>query len=115
MLWLNGKTAAKEEIFRYILWVNKKFCDPPLSYKEVLESFDHNWLKYRRGEMDFSKCMVTKHSFWSPKCTLSANEKRKITCSLYYKPLFEENTKKIYDAIEDLFSAGEKITQQKVV
>lgn len=114
LLWLNGQTSTKEDILRFMTWVNKRCCDPPLPYEEVVNSVEYNWNKYHRGEMDFSKRKTKKHSFWSPKCSLSANEKRKITCSLNHSVQMKKNMEKIYNAIEDLFSDGVKITQKKV-
>lgn len=114
MIYLNANNAKKEDIFRFIVTVNKMICSPPLTYKEVKNSFESNWRKYENLELDISKCYRRKKSLWSTKCTLSGNEKRKITCALNRQPEKERSRRLIYESIEEIYSNGIKITQKKV-
>ena len=104
----------REALLRYMLWLNKQICNPPLPYQEVLNSFQYNWNKYLSGDMDVRDLSVTQRSFWSPDCTLESNEKRKISCKLFHEPEVAESKSKISEAIEVVHDSGEKITQKQV-
>jgi len=66
------------------------------------------------GKLDVGDLTTKQRSFWSPDCSLGTNDKRKISCKLYYEPLVAENRKKIADAIEKIHGCGEKVKQSKV-
>ena len=87
---------------------------PPLTYKEVVNSFNNNWQKYLEDNLNFNLFFENKKVFWSRECTLSPNEKRKITCKLLKQPIVDATRKKIDDAIKTIPSNGERITQKKV-
>lgn len=120
LIYLNAKvydrkdSEVKEAILRCIVGINKEICDPPLSYKEVLNSFNANWKKYEDDELDFSKYYEKQRSFWSRECTLKGNEKRKVTCRIKNEPVVAESKRTIKEAIELIKASGEKVTQKKV-
>jgi hypothetical protein len=85
-----------------------------MTHYEVLKSYNANWKRFRNGKMDFSKYFIRKRAFWSKHSKLKGNEKRKVTCKIKNEPVVEESKKRIYDAIEILMEAKDKITQIKV-
>jgi hypothetical protein len=110
----NTDPKIREDILKFILSINKKICDPPLSYKEVLNSYNANWKSYDAGELDVSKYFRKQKAFWSRNATIRGNEKRKVTCKIKNEPTVAKSRKKISDAIEDIQFYGKKITQKKV-
>lgn len=120
LIYLNAKLLetkdikVKEAILKCIQGINKEICDPPLTYKEVLNSFNANWKKYEADELDFRKYYEKQKSFWSRDCTLNGNDKRKVTCRIKNEPAVAESKRKIREAIEAIKTRGEKITQKKV-
>jgi VirE N-terminal domain len=120
MIYLNAQSPEytepeiKESILKSVYSINLEICNPPLSYKEVLNSFNANWKKYEAGELDIRMFQVKKHAFWSKKCTLKGNEKRKITCRIKNEPIVAESRRKITEAIEALRVLEAKVTQKKV-
>jgi len=120
MIYLNAHSMSKidsttkEAIQKFMSMVNKKICNPPLSHREVINSFNANWRKYVDGKMDFTNCFVIKHSFWSSQCTIKGNEKRKTTCRIKNEPIVTDSKKKIKVAIEIVYGRGCKITQKSV-
>jgi hypothetical protein len=114
---VNSVTPIKElrrAILKFIVSINKKYCEPPVPHREVLNSFNANWKKFKAGELDFSMYLTKRRAFWSKLTTLSSNEKRKITCAIKNEPIVAESKRKILEAIVQLHSQGEKITQKKV-
>jgi len=117
---LNAVTPVKpikevrRAILRFVVSINKKYCEPPVPHREVLNSFNANWKKFKKGELDFSNYYTNKKAVWSQRSTLSSNEKRKITCTLKNEPVVIESKRKILEAIAILNIKGEKITQKKV-
>jgi hypothetical protein len=120
MIYLNAVTPLKpikevrRAILKFVVSINKKYCEPPVSHREVLNSFNANWKKFKAGELDFSNYYTKKKAFWSQRSSLSSNEKRKITCTLKNEPVVIESKRKILEAIAILNNKGEKITQKKV-
>ena len=120
LIYLNAVTPLKpikevrRAILRFVVSINKKYCEPPVPHREVLNSFNANWKKFKKGELDFSNYYTKKKAFWSQRSTLSSNEKRKITCTLKNEPVVIESKRKILEAIAILNNKGEKITQKKV-
>ncbi len=120
LMYLNAVTPVKpikevrRAILRFVVSINKKYCEPPVPHREVLNSFNANWKKFKKGELDFSNYYTKKKAFWSQRSTLSSNEKRKITCTLKNEPVVIESKRKILEAIATLNNEGEKITQKKV-
>lgn len=120
MIYLNANNPKHSEsqlrnaTLNYMLWLNTQICDPPLSYPEVVNSFNANWKKYLNGKLDVSELTESQRSFWSPDCCLGTNDKRKISCKEYYEPVVADNREKIADAIEKIHIHGEKVTQTKV-
>jgi len=120
LIYLNAVTPLKpikevrRAILRFVVSINKKYCEPPVPHREVLNSFNANWKKFKKGELDFSNYYTKKKAFWSQRSTLSSNEKRKITCTLKNEPVVIESKSKILEAIAILNNKGEKITQKKV-
>lgn len=110
----NMDTTIREDILKFILSINKKICDPPLSFKEVLNSYNANWKSYDAGELDVSKYFKKQKAFWSRNATIKGNDKRKVTCRIKNEPIVTETRKKIADAIEDIQFYKKKITQRKV-
>lgn len=120
MIYLNANNPKHSEsqlrnaTLNYMLWLNTQICDPPLSYPEVVNSFNANWMKYLNGKLDVGELTELQRSFWSPDCSLGTNDKRKISCKKYYEPIVAESKRKISDAIEKINLSGEKVTQVKV-
>src|ERR1035437_495811 len=104
LIYLNAQLPQRKDkeirkaILKCIININKDICDPPLTFKEVLMSFNANWKKYEDDELDFSRYFTKQRSFWSRDCTLNGNEKRKITCKIKNEPIVAESRKKIAEA-----------------
>jgi hypothetical protein len=120
LLFLNSESPKnvdpdiKNEILKFLIHLNKKICDPPLTYKQVLKYFNWNCLKYESGEIDISRYFHKQRAFWSKKSILKGNEKRKVTCKIKNEPIVNESKRKIREAIKTIEASGEKITQPKV-
>ncbi|MBN2835693.1 MAG: hypothetical protein JXR48_12095 [Candidatus Delongbacteria bacterium] len=110
----NNDPKIREGIIKAMVGINKKICNPPLTYKEVFNSVTANFKKYDEGNLDFSKYFRKKRAFWSKRTTLKGNEKRKVTCKIKNEPIVQESKRKIKEAIELLKGKDEKVTQQKV-
>lgn len=106
--------SIKEQITKFILKVNKKICEPPLSTKEVLNSINANLKKYMNEELDFSRYFHKQYAFWSNKSTLTANEKRMVTCHIKNEPIVNDTKRRIREAVEAIQSIGAKVTQPMV-
>ena len=119
MIYLNANNPKHSEsqlrnaTLNYMLWLNTRICDPPLSYPEVVNSFNANWKKYLDGKLNVGELTTSQRSFWSPDCSLETNDKRKISCKLFYEPIVTESKRKIAEAIEKINASGEKVTQVK--
>ena len=107
-------STISNDILKFILSINKKICNPPLSFKEVLNSFNSNLKKYQAGELEMSNFYQKRKAFWSLHTTLRGNEKRRVTCKIKNQPIVNETQRKIKEAVEALQSNGEKVTQKKV-
>lgn len=107
-------SKLKSEIIKYMLRLNKIICYPSLDDKEVIHSVNSNWKKYEDGNLDVSKLFVKKYFFWSKRCTLKPNEKRSYSGKKKNELTTNSTKEKIADAIEEIHSCGEKVTQTKV-
>ena len=105
----------KSDILKYMLKLNMQICDPPLTDQEVINSVTSNWNRYVEGKLDTSRLFTIKRFFWSKHSTLTPNEKRSVTYKIKNEPVVANSRKLISDAIEKIHTAGEKITQEKVV
>jgi len=115
LIYLNGmRPEMKNQIVKFIHHFNNRFCSPPLSYIEVKKSFDYNWNKFIKGEMDFSSVIKKKRSIWSPECQLNRQEKISKSLVLYHKPLKEKKKNKILEALNSIHENNNKITQKEV-
>jgi hypothetical protein len=120
LIYLNAQLPQRKDkeirkaILKCIININKDICDPPLTFKEVLMSFNANWKKYEDDELDFSRYFTKQKCFWSRNCDLNGDEKRRITCKIKNEPIVAASRKKIEDAIEDIHLHGKKITQKNV-
>ena len=110
----NNDPIIRRDILKYILHINKTICEPPMTYDEVIKSYNANWKRYKKGEIDFSKYFKKQRAFWSKYSTLSANEKRSVTSKIKNAPTVENSKRRIWEAIEQLCANKEKITQKKV-
>lgn len=104
----------KSNILRYMLHLNKMICSPPLQDKEVVNSVNSNWKKYEESSLDVSRLFVKKYFFWSKRCSLKPNEKRSYSGKKKSELTTNSTKEKIADAIEEVHSCGEKVTQTKV-
>lgn len=114
LIYLNQEQQFHDEILKFVVKMNQELCDPPLTHKEVLNSFESNWKKHQAGELDFSSCFIKRRIFWSPECTLTGREKQALAAKLIQGNRKQQSLLKIELAIEDIFSDSEKITQKKV-
>jgi len=114
MIYLNAKNVSKREIENFMVNLNKKICAPPLEDQEVRNSFHANWKMYENGKLNFNGFIKKKYVFWSPRCKLSANEKRKISCLLRQEPTREKTRELIDDAINSIWGKCERVTQKKI-
>jgi len=114
LIYLNSSPNQKSDIEYFLYHLNEKICTPPLTRKEVKDSFEHNWEKHTRNELDVSSFIKKKHVFWSSACTLSTNEKRKHTCTLNKTTIKAESRYKILDAIDCIHFSERKVTQANV-
>ena len=114
MLYLNAKNVSKLEIENFMVNLNKKICSPPLEDQEVRNSFHANWKMYENGKLNFNNFIKKKYVLWSPQCKLSANEKRKISCSLRQEPTRGKTRELIDDTINNIWGKCEKVTQKKI-
>ncbi len=105
---------VRENMLRFIMWVNKKFCAPPLSYNEVLKSYNSNWKRYENNEIDFTKYYKLKRFFWSQNSTLKGNEKKSVSMTLHHKFNKEKRLVVLHEVIQQMATNGEKIIQQIV-
>ncbi|MFW5983452.1 MAG: BT4734/BF3469 family protein, partial [bacterium] len=105
---------VRRDILKFILWINKTVCEPPLDQDEIIKSYNANWKRFLSGEMDFSKYFIKKRAFWSKESTLTPNEKRKVTCKIKNEPIVEETKRKIHDGIMQLAHNKKKVTQKEV-
>lgn len=105
---------VRENILGYILGINEKLCKPPLPEKEVLNSYNSNWRRYKAGELDFSIYFKKQRAFWSKYSTLKGNDKRIVTCHIKNEPTIAESKRKIKSSIETIISTGMKLTQKEV-
>lgn len=110
----NNDPILRRDILKFVQHINKSICSPPLTYDEVIKSYNANWKRYKEGKIDFSRYFEKKRSFWSKQSTLTANEKRKVTCKIKNEPIVEETKRRIWDAIETLTASDRKITQSQV-
>lgn len=110
----NNDPIIRGDLLKFIQHINKSICAPPLTYDEVIKSYNANWKRYKEGRIDFSRYYEKKRSFWSKQSTLTANEKRKVTCRIKNEPIVEETKRRIWEAIETLTGSGRKITQSQV-
>jgi len=106
--------VIRRDILKFILHINKTICAPPLPYNEILKSYNTNWKRYKKGEIDFSRYYKRQRSFWSKQSTLTPNEKRSVTCKIKNAPKVEDSKRRIWEAIEYISANNEKITQKKV-
>ena len=72
----------KTAILKCVTKINVELCEPALTYKEVVNSFNANWQKFLAGDLKFKPFFEIKKVFWSRECSLSGNEKRSITAKL---------------------------------
>jgi hypothetical protein len=120
MLYLNAgcqeinNTDIRKDILKFILHINKTICEPPMTFDEVIKSYNANWRRYKKGEIDFSKYFKKQRAFWSKHSTLTANEKRSVTCKIKNAPTVENSKRGIWEAMEQLAANQEKITQKRV-
>jgi hypothetical protein len=120
MIYLNNESfehinhSVRRDILKFILHINKTVCDPPLSHKQVLNSYNANWKKYKAGDLDIGKYFKKQKAFWSKNTTLKGNEKRKVTCRIKNEPIVNESKRRIKEAIETIYTLREKVTQKKV-
>lgn len=110
----NNDPIIRGDLLKFIQHINKSICAPPLTYDEVIKSYNANWKRYKEGRIDFSRYYEKKRSFWSKQSTLTANEKRKVTCRIKNEPIVEETKRRIWEAIETLNATEQKITQSQV-
>jgi hypothetical protein len=120
MLYLNAVDPVvpikkvREDILKFIFHINKNVCEPPMTNDEVLKSYNANWKRYKDGLIDFSKYFIKKRAFWSQHSTLSANEKRKVTCRVKNEPTVEDTKRRIWEAIEQISADNKKLCQSAV-
>jgi hypothetical protein len=104
----------KTAIQKCVTKINTELCEPPLTFKEVVNSFNDNWQKYLAGNLNFNPFFERKKVFWSRECSLSGDEKRKMTCAIIKQPKVEETRKKIGDAIKSLKVLGRKLSYKNI-
>lgn len=109
-----NNTVVKKKIFNFIMRLNKKYCLPPLERKEVENSFNANYERFEKNELDVSGFVKKQYVFWSRHCSLTANEKRIVTTTLNGRVREYQTKKKILKTMKELQAIGEKITFKKV-
>lgn len=120
MIFINGESKndksdeLRKSIKRYVSYCNNKYCHPPLSAKELNNSFNYNWQRYLNGKLNYDNLFKTKRAFWSKRSRLKGNEKRKITCGIRAEYQQKESHEKIESAISELIGDNKKPTQKKV-
>lgn len=115
LIYLNPEQHFHDEILKFVVKMNRRICSPPLTYKEVKNSFEANWKKHLNGDLDVSSCFTKRRFFWSPICTLLGKQKRAIAAQYFQGNRKQQSLQKIQYAIEDIFSEGQKIKQKDVV
>jgi len=120
MIYLNAGSPeiddpiVRRDILKFILHINKTICEPPMTFDEVIKSYNANWRRYKQGEIDFSKHFIKQRAFWSKNSTLTTNEKRSVTSKIKNAPTVENSKRRIWEAMEQLSANQEKLTQPKV-
>jgi len=115
LIYLNPLEQFRDEILKFVVKMNSMICTPPLTHKEVVNSFEANWKKHLAGELDVSTCFTKRRVFWSPECTLTGKQKRAVAAKYIQGNRKQQSLLKIENAIEDIFSEGEKIKQKDVI
>jgi len=110
----NNHKNIRRDLLKFIQYLNKTYCEPPMTYDEVIKSYNANWRKYKEGKIDFTNFYTKQRAFWSKQSTLTANEKRSVTCKIKNAPIIEDTKRKIWEAIEILNEKSQKITQAQV-
>lgn len=110
----NYNSNIRKEILKFILHLNKTVCEPPMTHDEVIKSYNANWKRFMEGKIDFTNYFTKQRAFWSKQSTLTANEKRSVTCKIKNAPKVEDSKRRIWEAMEQLAASREKITQPKV-
>lgn len=110
----NNDPIIRDGIIKAMAGINNKTCNPPLTYKEVLDSVTSNFKQYDEGKLDCSRYYRKKRAFWSKRTTLKGNEKRKVTSKFKNEPIVQESKRKIKEAIDTINDMGVKLTQKKV-
>ncbi|MBP7508954.1 MAG: hypothetical protein KA807_14170 [Prolixibacteraceae bacterium] len=110
----NNHKDIRRDILKFIQYLNRTYCEPPMTYDEVIKSYNANWKRYKEGKIDFTNFYTKRRAFWSKQSTLTANEKRSVTCKIKNAPIVEESKRRICEAIETLNATGQKITQTQV-
>jgi hypothetical protein len=116
LIYLNAHLTERKDdeiktaILKCVTKINIDLCEPPLTYKEVVNSFNDNWQKYLDGNLYFIPFFELKKVFWSRECSLSSDEKRKITCAFIKQPKVEETRTRIHGAIKYLHMKRRKIS-----
>lgn len=115
MLPENPDKDVRVSVLKFIKWVNKNFCLPPLPNVELLKSYNYHWKRCREGSLDVSQYLKPKRFFWSQFTTLTANEKRSVSMSMHHAKRKETNLVLMYAILSDMAYHGEVITQKAVV
>lgn len=115
LIYLTLQEQTHDEILKFVVKMNSMICSPPLTYKEVVNSFEANWKKHLAGDLDVSSCFTKRRIFWSLECTLKGKEKLKVASQYIQGNRKQPSLLKIEYAIEDIFNEGKKIKQKDVI
>lgn len=117
----NNPFASCERIQQEILSINDKYCEEPLTEKECIDIVKHNYDRFLRGDLDFSKAIrqnkkgiSLQYVFFSQKHKKSDPKKsHKLAILAFQRGNIASKTNLISSAIESL-KTGEKITINRI-
>jgi len=115
LIYLNPQEQFHDEILKFVVKMNSMICLPPLTHKEVVNSFEANWKKHLADELDVSPYFTKRRVFWSPECTLKGKAKLQVAAKFVQGNRKQQSLLKIEYAIEDIFNEGKKIKQKDVI
>lgn len=107
--------ADRRQLFNAILSINSKYCQTPLTKKEVIGIFNANYKKYLTTGIDVSKYVVKKYVWYHHQCQLPKADRISITKRLLGASAKEAKEQLIYDTIELLISQNKKVTRKEII
>jgi len=111
---LNPKAEPKQ-LESALLSINNNYCYPPQSSSEVLKSFNSNYKKYNKGQLNINKFLTSKTIFWHPLCQLNRKERTRIGRMKLSHAKLIQREKLVLDTMEILESQNLPINAKTIM